>query len=80
MNISIRIRNEKQNRMSFLFVQIICDNKTFTTCVYDKPNFSGFLYTFLQLFIVYLISLALFTQSLIDTSEYAQVVLSYILN
>ena len=32
---------KKQNRMSFLDVQIIRENKTFTTSVYRKPTFSG---------------------------------------
>ena len=35
------IENEKQNRMSFLDVQIICEDKTFTTTVYQKAAFSG---------------------------------------
>ena len=36
-----RNKGEKQNRMSFLDVQIIREDKTFTTSVYRKPNFSG---------------------------------------
>ena len=28
--------------MSLIKVQIICENKTFTTSVYRKPTFSGF--------------------------------------
>ena len=32
---------KKQNRMSFLDVQIIRENKTFTISVYRKPAFSG---------------------------------------
>ena len=32
---------KKQNRMSFLDVQIIRENKTFTISVYRKPTFSG---------------------------------------
>ena len=35
------IENEKQNRMSFLDVQIICEDRTFTTSVYRKPTFNG---------------------------------------
>ena len=27
--------------MSFLDVQVICENKTFTTFVYHKPTFNG---------------------------------------
>ena len=34
------IENEKQNRMSFLDVRIIREDKTFTTFVDHKPNFS----------------------------------------
>ena len=37
---SFTIENEKQNTMSFLDVQIICEDKTFTTSVYRKPTFS----------------------------------------
>ena len=33
---------EKQNRMSFLDVQIICEDKTFITSVDRKPTVSGF--------------------------------------
>ena len=36
-----RNKGEKQNRMSFLDVQIIREDKTFTTSVYRKPTFSG---------------------------------------
>ena len=39
-NMSFTIESEKQNRMSFLDVQIICEDKTFTTSVYRKPTFS----------------------------------------
>ena len=38
---SFTIKNEKQNRMFFLGVQIIRENKTFTTSVYRKPTFRG---------------------------------------
>ena len=40
-NMSFTIEREKQNRMSILDVQIIRENKTFTTSVYRKPTFSG---------------------------------------
>ena len=33
--------SEKQNRMFFLDVQIICEGKIFTTSAYRKPTFSG---------------------------------------
>ena len=36
---SFAIENEKQSKMSFLDVQVICEDKTFTTCVYR--TFSG---------------------------------------
>ena len=35
------MENEKQNRMSFLDVQINCEYETFTTPVYCKLTFSG---------------------------------------
>ena len=38
---SFTIESEKQNRMFFLDVQIIREDKKFTTFVYHKPNFSG---------------------------------------
>ena len=40
-NMSFTIELEEQNRMSFLDVQIIRDDKTFTTSVYRKPTFGG---------------------------------------
>ena len=40
-NMSFAIEREKQNRMSFLDIAIICEDKTFTTSVYRKPTFSG---------------------------------------
>ena len=40
-NISFTIEREKQNRMSFLDIAIIREDKTFTTSVYCKPIFSG---------------------------------------
>ena len=38
---SLIIEREKQNRMSFLDIVIIHENKTFTTSAYRKPTFSG---------------------------------------
>ena len=38
---SFTIESEKQNRMSFLDVQIIREDKRFTTSLYHKPTFSG---------------------------------------
>ena len=34
------IEREKQNRISFVNVQIIHEHKTFTTSIYHKPTFS----------------------------------------
>ena len=39
-NMSFTIENKKQNRMSLPDVQIICEDKTFTTAVYRKPTSS----------------------------------------
>ena len=41
LNISLTIENEKDNRMSFLDVNIIRGKDKFTTSVYRKPTFSG---------------------------------------
>ena len=38
---SYAIRNEKQNTMSFLDVQIICEDKKITISVYRKRTFIG---------------------------------------
>ena len=35
------IESEKQNRISFLDVQVICEDEIFTTSTYHKPTFSG---------------------------------------
>ena len=40
-NMSFTLESEKQNRMSFLDVQISREDKTFTTSAYRKPSFSG---------------------------------------
>ena len=40
-NMSFTTEREKQNRMSFLDIAITREDKTFTTCVYRKPTFSG---------------------------------------
>ena len=40
LNISLTIENEKDNRMSFLDVNIIREKDKFTTSVYRKPTFS----------------------------------------
>ena len=41
LNISFAIENEKDNRMSFLDVNIICEKDKVITSVYCKPTFSG---------------------------------------
>ena len=88
---SFIIEREKQNRMSFLDVQI-CED----TSVYRNPTFSR-VYTYFTCFYHLIlplvefihifpsfyhlpIRLALFTHSLIDASDYAQVGLYYTLN
>ena len=40
-NMSTTIESEKQNRLSFLDVQVIPEDKIFTNSVYRKPTFSG---------------------------------------
>ena len=40
-NVSFAIEKDKQNRMSFPDVQIICEDKTFTNPLYWAPTFSG---------------------------------------
>ena len=52
--------------MFFLEVQIIRENKTFTTSVYSKLTFSG-VYPHLTASYHLLIGLVLFTHSFIDT-------------
>ena len=74
---SFTIEIEKQNRMPFFDVQIIHEDKTFTTSVYHKPTSSGD-YTYFDRFL--LISLITFSQLVVGASEYAQVRLNYILN
>ena len=38
---SFTIEIEKQNKISFLCVQIICEDNTFNTSINRKPTFSG---------------------------------------
>ena len=71
LNMSYTIENEKQNRMSFLNVQIIREDKAFTTSVYHTPIFSR-VSTHFGSFSPSNYKL-LFTHSLIDSFEYAQV-------
>ena len=50
---SFTIESKKQNRMSFLDVQVIREDKTFTTSVYYKPTFSV-VYTHFDSFLPYI--------------------------
>ena len=47
---SFTIESEKQTRMSFLDIQVIRDDKAFTTSVYRKPTFSE-VYTHFESFL-----------------------------
>ena len=59
--------------MSFLVVQIIREDQTFTNSVYRKPTFSR-VYTHFDSFLPSIYKfLILFTHSLIDGPKYAQV-------
>ena len=71
--------NEKQNRMYFLDVEIIPDDKALATFMYHKPTFSG-VYTHFDSFLPSNYKFGLFTHSLIDAFEYVQVRLNYTLN
>ena len=70
VNMSFAIENEMQNRLTFLYVQIICEDKKFTFSVHRKSNFNGF-HTQFDSFLPMSICLELSTHSLIDASEYA---------
>ena len=73
-------KNEKQNRISFLNVQIICEDKTFITSAYRKPTFNG-VYTHFDSFLRSTYKLGtVYTLAYIDASKYAQVELNYTLN
>ena len=72
---SYAIRNEKQNTMSFLDVQIICEDKKITISVYRKRIFIGVLHI-LRAFYHLLKSLVLSIHLLIDASGYTQIGLS----
>ena len=78
VNMSFAIENAKQNRMPFLNVNIIREDKIFRTSVNHKPlvDFIHISTTFCHLHI----RLALVTNSLINASEYAQVRLNYALD
>ena len=50
LNISLTMENDKDNRMSFLDVNIIREKDKFSTSVYRKPTFSG-IYTHFDSFL-----------------------------
>ena len=70
--LTCHIQLKMKNRIPCIDVQTIPEDKTFITCVYRKPTFSG-IYTCFGIFYHLPISLVLFTDSLIDASEYALV-------
>ena len=76
---SFTIENEKQNRLSFLEIQVITEDKTFTTNVYRKPAFSG-VYTHFASFLPSTFKFGTVTHFFIDASEYSQVELNFTLN
>ena len=41
INMSFSMETEKENKLSFLDVEVICEQGKFTTTVYRKPTFSG---------------------------------------
>ena len=78
-NLSFTIEREKQNRMSFLDIAIIREDRTFTTSVYHKPTLVVFIHI-LTVFYHLPISLVTFTHSLIDAFEFALVGLNCTMN
>ena len=70
------IESGKQNRMSFLDVQIIHEDKTFITYVYRKPTFSG-VYTHFDRFLP---STHKFGTVYTLTCKFASVRLNYTMN
>ena len=41
INMSFSMETEKENKLSFLDVEIICKQDKFTSTIYGKPTFSG---------------------------------------
>ena len=74
---SYTIVNEKQNRMSFLVVQIIHEDEKFTFSLYGKATFTAQILTALYHLPICLV---LSTHSLIDDCRYTHVGLNYVLN
>ena len=69
---SLAIENEKQNRMFILDVQIIREDKTFTTSVYHKPTVSG-VYTHFDSFLPSTYKFCTVCTLVYRFSEYGQV-------
>ena len=78
-NMSFTTEREKQNRMSFLNIAVIRENKTFTTSVYVNLPLVVFIHI-LTGFYDLRTSLVLFTHSPIDAFEFALVGLNYTMN
>ena len=72
---SFTIESEKQNRMSFLDVQIIREDKTFTTCL-SLVEFMHISTAFYHL----PLSLVQFPHSLLDAYEFGQAGLNCTMN
>ena len=73
---SFTIENVKQNRMSLIDEQTICEDETFATYVYHKSTFILILTAFYNL----PISLVMFTHSFINAFKFAPVGLNCTLN
>ena len=69
---SLKIECEKQNKFSFLDVQIIHQDKTFTISIYRKPTLVEFI-NILIAFYHQTINLVQLTDLLIDAYEFSQV-------
>ena len=41
INVSFSMETEKENKLSFLIFEIICEQGKFTSTIYWKPSFSG---------------------------------------
>ena len=76
---SITIESEKQDRLSFLDVQVIPEDKIFTNSVYHKPTFSG-VYTNFDRFLPSTYKFVMSTHSLTDACEFAIVELNHTIN
>ena len=76
---SFTIEREKQNRMSFLDIAIIHEDKTFTTFGYCKPTLVVFIHILTVLYHLP-ISFLLFTHSLKDAFEFTLIGLNYTMN